>query len=147
MRKAGIVTTRIQQRSRCSPFLWSKVKAQGESSSSVAGLRQHAGTRKKRQGKSRRKGQVSGCRPKRESACMDQLMRLVVSDTFLGESSSREASLRQQAGRTQSKSRRERQVMRLLMSETLFFSILVSGSEESVVRNLTSWLLIPFLSF
>lgn len=78
---------------------------------------------------------------------MDQLMRLVVSDTFLGESSSREASLRQQAGRAQSKSRRERQVMRLLMSETLFFSILVSGSEESVVRNLTSWLLIPFLSF
>jgi len=65
----------------------------------------------------------------------------------LAKSSSRVAGLRQQAGRAQSKSRRERQVMRLLMSETLFFSILVSGSEESVVRNLTSWLLIPFLSF
>ena len=53
-----------------------------------------------------------------------------------GESSSREASLRQQAGRAQSKSRRERQVMRLLMSETffLFFSIQVS----QVVRNLLS---------
>ena len=54
-----------------------------------------------------------------------------------GESSSRVASLRQQAGRVQSKSRRERQVMRFLMSKTfLFFSMQVSGCEESVVRNL-----------
>ena len=55
-----------------------------------------------------------------------------------GESSSREAGLRQQAGRAQSKSRRERQVMRLLMSETFFlffFSIQVSSHEESVVRT------------
>jgi len=53
-----------------------------------------------------------------------------------GESSSREASLRQQAGRVQSKSRRERQGMRFLMSKTfLFFSMQVSGCEESVVRN------------
>ena len=62
-------------------------------------------------------------------------------------SSSREASLRQQAGRAQSKSRRERQFVRLLMSETfLFFSMQVSGREESLVRNLTSWLLYPLLS-
>ena len=147
LHKAGIVTTRVQHHPVACRSDGLRQKAHGESSSSVAGLWQQAGTRKKRQGKSRRKGQVSGCRPKRESACMHQLMRLVVSDIFLGESSSREASLRQQAGRAQSKSRRERQVMRLLMSETLFFSILVSGSEESVVRNLTSWLLIPFLSF
>ena len=78
------------------------------------------------------------------------------------ESSSRGAILRQQAGRAQSKSRRERQVVRLLMSETfLFFSMQVSGHEKSVVRNsflhegyvelglvrtLTSWLFVPLLS-
>ena len=56
-----------------------------------------------------------------------------------GESSSREAFLRQQAGRAQSKYRRERQVVRLLMSETsLFFSMKVSGCEQSVIRNLPS---------
>ena len=57
-----------------------------------------------------------------------------------GESSSREASLRQQAGRVQSKSRRERQVVRLLKSETFFlffFSMQFSGCEEYVVRNLS----------
>ena len=55
-----------------------------------------------------------------------------------GESSSRVAGLRQQAGRVQSKSRRERQVVRLLLSETflLFLCMHVSGCEESVVRNL-----------
>ena len=48
------------------------------------------------------------------------------------------AGLRQQAGRVQSKSRRERQVVRLLLSETflLFLCMHVSGCEESVVRNL-----------
>ena len=70
MRKAGIVTTRIQQQSRCSPFLWSKEKEQGESSSSVAGLRQQSGTRKKQQGKFRRRQQVSSSRPRRESVSM-----------------------------------------------------------------------------
>ena len=73
-----------------------------------------------------------------------------------GESSSREAILKQQAGRAQSKSRRERQFVRLLMSETLFFSMQVtvmrnllsetSLREESVVGNLTSWLFVPLLS-
>ena len=60
-----------------------------------------------------------------------------------GEKSSRVAGLRQKAGRAQSKSRRERQVVRLLMwSETFFlffFSMQISGHEESVVRNLSSW--------
>ena len=56
-----------------------------------------------------------------------------------GESSSRVAGLRQQAGRVQSKSRRERQVLRLLMSETfLLVSMQVSDHEGSVVRNLSS---------
>ena len=56
-----------------------------------------------------------------------------------GGSSSRVASLRQQAGRVQSKSRRERQVLRLLMSETfLLVSMQVSDHEGSVVRNLSS---------
>jgi len=72
--KAGIVTTRIQQWSRCTLFWQSKAKVQGESSSRVA-------------------------------------------------------SLRQQAGRAQSKSRRERQVVRHLMSETFLFFF---------VRNLLS---------
>ena len=51
--------------------------------------------------------------------------------------SNREAGLRRQAGRAQSKCRRERQVVRLLMSENnfLFFSMQVSGCEESVVRK------------
>jgi len=58
----------------------------------------------------------------------------------LAKSSSRVAGLRQQAGRAQSKSRRERQVMRLLMSETFlfFFSMQVSDREDSVVRSLSS---------
>ena len=71
-----------------------------------------------------------------------------MADTLEGRAAAeRPAILRQQAGRAQSKSRRERQVMRLLMSETfLFFSMQVSGREESLVRNLTSWLLYPLLS-
>ena len=36
LHKAGIVTTRIQQRSRCTPFRWSEAKVQGESSSKAA---------------------------------------------------------------------------------------------------------------
>ena len=58
-----------------------------------------------------------------------------------GKRSSREASLWQQAGRAQNKSRRERQVVRLIMSETFFlffFSMQISGHEQSVVRNLFS---------
>jgi len=43
---------------------------QGESSSSVASLRQQAVTRKNWQGKSRRRQQVSGSRPRRESISM-----------------------------------------------------------------------------
>ena len=47
------------------------------------------------------------------------------------------SGLRQKAGKAQRKSRRGRQVMRLLTSETFFFfSMQVSGHEESVVRNL-----------
>jgi len=42
--KAGIVTTKIQQRSCCMPFQWSKAKAQDESSSREVGLRQQEGT-------------------------------------------------------------------------------------------------------
>ena len=58
-----------------------------------------------------------------------------------GESSSRVAGLRQQAGRAQGKSRRERQVMRLLMSETFFLFFVccqkpLLQQEESIVRNL-----------
>ena len=41
--KAGIVTTRIQQQSHCMTFRWSGAKAQGKSSSSVAGLGQQEG--------------------------------------------------------------------------------------------------------
>ena len=36
LRKAGIVTTRIQQRSHCTPFRRSEAKVQGESSSKAA---------------------------------------------------------------------------------------------------------------
>ena len=64
-----------------------------------------------------------------------------------GKSSSRVAGLSQQAGRVQSKSRRERQVVRLLKSETFFlffFSMQVSGHEESVVRNLNLMIVRPF---
>ena len=43
LRKAGIVTTRIQQQSRCMMFRQSGAKAQGESSSSMAGLGQQEG--------------------------------------------------------------------------------------------------------
>ena len=43
LRKAGIVTTRIQQRSRCMLFQWSEAKVQRESSSTVANLRQQEG--------------------------------------------------------------------------------------------------------
>jgi len=43
--KTGIVTTRVQQRSRCMMFQRSRTKAQRESSSSMAGLgQQGAGT-------------------------------------------------------------------------------------------------------
>ena len=51
------------------------------------------------------------------SPCRHQLVRNLMSDTFSGESSSRVADLRQQAGRAQSKSRRERQVVRNQMPE------------------------------
>ena len=47
-----------------------------------------------------------------------------------GGSSSRVAGLRQQAGRMQSKSRRERQVMRLLRSEIFFFFVINLLSEN-----------------
>ena len=64
--KAGIVTTRIQKRSHCMPFRRSKAKAAGEeSSSSVAGLGQQAGSRKKLQSQSGRKQQDSSSRPRR----------------------------------------------------------------------------------
>jgi len=54
---------------------------QGESSSSVAGLRQQADTRKKLQDKSRRQ-QVSGSKPRESlSACRHQIMRLLMLDT------------------------------------------------------------------
>ena len=44
--KAGIVTTSIQQQSRCPPFRWSEANVQGESSSNMASLGQqeNAGT-------------------------------------------------------------------------------------------------------
>ena len=94
------------------------------------------GSRKKLQSKPGRKQQVSGSRPREvrqhtvrsegsdgrhlESISM-QAFRSEECDGrhLLGaESSSRGAILRQQAGRAQSKSRRERQVMRNLLSET-----------------------------
>ena len=64
-----------------------------------------------------------------------------------GVSSSREAILRQQAGRAQSKSRRERQVVRLLMSETFLFFMrnLLSENLFFFVRNLLSENLISWL--
>ena len=43
LRKAGIVTTRIWQQFCCMTFSWSGAKAQGKSSSSVAGLGQQEG--------------------------------------------------------------------------------------------------------
>ena len=46
-----------------------------------------------------------------------------------GQSSSRVAGLRQKAGRAQSKSRRERQFVRLLISETFFFFVRNALSE------------------
>ena len=64
-REMGIVTTRIQQQSCCTLFQRSEGKAQGESSSSMADLGQQAGSRKKPQGKSGRKQQDSGSRPRR----------------------------------------------------------------------------------
>ena len=66
-RKAGIVTTRIQQRSRCKTFQRSEAEAAGRrgESSSVAGLGQQAGSRKKSKSQSRRKQQDSGSRPRR----------------------------------------------------------------------------------
>ena len=59
---------------------------------------------------------------------------------LLGKSSSRVAGLRQQAGRAQSKSGRERQVVRLLMSETFLFFFVRNMLSESLffVRNLLS---------
>ena len=92
--------------------------------------------------KSGRKQQVSGSRPWRVRQHADLCSEGSDGRHFLGgESSSRVASLRQQAGRAQNKSRRERQVVRLLMSETFFFfffSIQVSSHEESVVRTPSS---------
>ena len=105
--KAEIVTTGIQQQSHCTPFLRSEAKVQGESSSSMAGLRQQegAGTKKEWQGKSRRKQQVSGSRPRGESVSM-QAQALEASD----------------------------------IRHLFFFSMQASHHEESVVRNLISWL-------
>ena len=46
LHKAGIVTTRIQQQSRCMTFQWSEAKVQAESSSNMAdiGHQEGAGT-------------------------------------------------------------------------------------------------------
>ena len=63
--EAGIVATRIQQWSNCMPFQRSEAKVQGESSSTVAGLGQQAGSRKKSRSQSGRKQQDSGSRPRR----------------------------------------------------------------------------------
>ena len=84
LHKAGIVTTKIQQRSHCTLFRWSEAKMQGESSSSVASLRQQAGTRKKWQGKSRRRQQVSSSRPgETPSAYQHSIVRNLMADAFL----------------------------------------------------------------
>ena len=121
LHKAGIVTTRIQQRSCCTMFLRSGAKAQGKSSSSVAGLGQQEGC-KYRVGPGRSPGgsSRSPVAGPGESVSMEAL-RSEGSDgrhLFRGESSSRGAILRQQAGRMQRKSRRESQVVRNLLSET-----------------------------
>jgi len=50
-----------------------------------------------------------------------------------GESSSRVAGLRQQACRAQSKSKRERQVVRLLMSETFLFLFMRNLLSETLM--------------
>ena len=85
----------------------------GESSSSMAGLTQQAGTRKKEQCKYRRKQQVSGSRPRRESISM--------------QASAREAS----DIRHLSSSTCRSQVIRNLLAETLFFFVRNLLSETS----------------
>ena len=80
------------------------------------------GSRKKPQSKPGKKQQVSDSRPREVRQHADLCSEGSDGRHFLGgESSSRVASLRQQAGRAQNKSRRERQVVRLLMSETFLF--------------------------
>ena len=74
MNKAGIVTTKIQQNPVACHSDGLRQKCRGESSS-VARLRQQEGTRKKQQGKSTRKQQVSGSRPRRETISMQASAR------------------------------------------------------------------------
>ena len=70
LRKAGIVTTRIQQQSCCTLFRWSEAKVQGIAAAVwlVLGSKKvqvPSRSRKKVQDKSRRKQKVSGSRPRR----------------------------------------------------------------------------------
>ena len=66
LRKAGIVTTRIRQQSRCTMFRRSEAEGQEQRGRSWATRRVQvpAGSRKKPQSKPGRKQQVSGSRPR-----------------------------------------------------------------------------------
>jgi len=78
------------------------------------------------QNKCRRKWQVSGSRPRKVHQQPSIASWGMMSETFW-ERRSRVASLRQETGRAQSKSRRERQVVRLLMSSTFLLLLQHAG--------------------